>query len=340
LAVLLPAVFEFSNLSPEIFIFVTLAVNNFSLAKINNLFLMSSEIRSFLSKKKCHNASPQIRRAFTLIELLVVIAIIAILAAMLLPVLAKAKDKARTTSCLSNLRQWGLAEQVYATDNQDGIPSDGLDRNNGDIYPGAGNMQFDTHNWMNQLPELMNTPDISYYATNAGGSGTYNSKIFPFPGNGIGPIWQCPSATMPVGDLQNLSGGGVGGFFSYVMNIDLKRLASANAPGGYLPFPQEPKLASLTQPSATVFMEDAMFNFAESQATGFYPSTYNGYSQLPALRWRAFPARHGGSGAILNFVDGHSSFFKASYICRQQTSTWEWLNPDVIWNPPYRAANP
>lgn len=70
------------------------------------------------------------RRGFTLIELLVVIAIIAILAAILFPVFAKAREKARQSSCLSNLKQIGLGFMQYAQDYDETLPTDWVDPGN------------------------------------------------------------------------------------------------------------------------------------------------------------------------------------------------------------------
>ncbi len=268
------------------------------------------------------------RRGFTLIELLVVIAVIAILAALLLPTLAKAKDKAKQVSCVSNQRQWGLAFQMYASDYNDGIPRDGM--NTSGMY-GAGDSQ-QPNAWFNLLPTFVGEKPLSAYTANATGSAQQNSEILPFPG-GVGKIYQCPAAQMVGNDFATVAGAGADGFFSYDMNIDLKHKDSTSN----YPYPQMPKLTKIRRPVETVFMFDCVFS-PSAEVVNSSPA-YN--SVNPANRWHNFACRHNKGGNI-NFLEGHVGYYKTAAVQSwgPPTGNPEYPGTPLIWNPPYRDLKP
>jgi prepilin-type N-terminal cleavage/methylation domain-containing protein len=264
--------------------------------------------------------------AFTLIELLVVIAIIAILAALLLPALSRAKAKAQKINCVSNLKQWGLAQFMYSTDNSDTLACDGMG-DKGSYMTGnsvaLSGTPDDPYAWFNVVTPYMNEKPLSYYAHLPGGD---PRNKMPFPGAGRGSkIWQCPSATMSPSDYPSLSGGGAGGFFSYADNIDLKLRSS----GGTYPT-WMPKLANITKPTATVLMFDVVFNPVTEVVNGS-----PGFNSVnPANRYRSIGVRHD-VGTVMNFCDGHSYYFKINKVTNTVagvTSSGEPLNPEIIWN--------
>jgi len=94
--------------------------------------------------------------SFTLIELLVVIAIIAILAAMLLPALSAARERARTSNCLSNLKNLGLACMMYAGDNKDCTPLDDDSR----LWQAGARLSANDGNWIGVTSQYVSRENL------------------------------------------------------------------------------------------------------------------------------------------------------------------------------------
>ena len=220
----------------------------------------------------------KILKGFTLIELLVVIAIIAILAAILFPVFAQAREKARQASCLSNCKQIGTALQLYVDDYDETMPI-GLvgDRTVGDdTYP---------HHYFFIYPWVCAAPG-TYWST-------WMDEIFPYVKN-IN-MYRCPSSANKCAvwfDNNNKQG-----LAGYTVNLQLCGGSEDNPAMAYT-------MAQFVRSSETVFICDAMQPGSQTVATMF-PALIHYWEGGNA--GKAF--RHM-EGLNYTFADGHAKYYK------------------------------
>jgi prepilin-type N-terminal cleavage/methylation domain-containing protein/prepilin-type processing-associated H-X9-DG protein len=166
------------------------------------------------------------RAAFTLIEVLVVTAIIGLLAGMVLSALGQARERGRSARCVSNLRQWGLALQLYIGDHDDFIPRRGQG-----VQPLA--LINRPEDWFNCLPRYFNVQPYSNLVA-----------LGQMPHAGDNSLFIDPSAKYPGGTY----------FLPYAMNMYLSPWIR----------PQQHKLSEIPNPEQLAFMADTLGPYAST----------------------------------------------------------------------------
>jgi prepilin-type processing-associated H-X9-DG protein len=216
-----------------------------------------------------------------LIELLVVIAIIAILAAMLLPALSRAKDKATGASCLNNLKQMTLAALAYASDNCD------------QIVPNATGTPATGWAWIlgnvSTLPGATNVADI------------LNGLLYPFDSNP--GSYHCPA------DKLDVAGTSVPRVRSYSLSC---MMGHNDAP------PPTASAADYVHPGAVENTKFSTINVGPSQGLFFAEEQQDSIDDgffCPAFladpgNWHNTPSSRHGSGGQFSFADGHAQYWK------------------------------
>jgi prepilin-type N-terminal cleavage/methylation domain-containing protein/prepilin-type processing-associated H-X9-DG protein len=263
-------------------------------------------------------------RGFTLIELLVVIAIIAILAGLLLPVLAKAKEKGKRTVCISNLKQWSLAQSLYVDENNQIYPMTKIP--NGTLGAAGGYNEdnpswtdlfdFEVQSppqgrdaWFNALPRYVASDPLYAYAIQNGSSGKdyYN--------NGRN-IFKCPTAV--IDPLVNIN---IRVAFQYGMNS--KGLDQQPSSVTHL---KENMIAS---PSKFVMFTEGRTLIGE---TPFYGNTQKETDICkPQVYTTDFTSRHS-TGGTITFSDGHAQWYRYDYVVMNAgAKAADPGRPDIQW---------